>query len=108
MKKKKRCRVQMRAQKKYDEELRRQTVEYMKESGKTVSQVSKETDIPVGTLFEWKRKYQGKSLETGKKKAEGETAEKRQLRESERRIRDLEEEVAILKKAMAIFAKNPR
>jgi transposase len=91
---------------KYDEELRRQTVEYIMESGKTISQVSRETDIPTGTLFEWKKKYHENSEGTRKKKEEA--SEKHQLRESQKRIRDLEEEVAILKKAMAIFTKSPR
>jgi transposase len=96
----------MREQKKYDEEFRRQTIEYMVESGKSLSQVARETDISISTLSEWKKKFQGSPQVT--KKGGAQASEKKQLRESQKRIHDLEEEVAILKKAMAIFTKSPR
>jgi transposase len=93
--------------KKYDEEFKKQTVEYLMEKEKSISQVAREVGISTSTLFEWKKKYHPDSSDTVKRSDEVST-EQQQLRESQKRIRDLEEEVAILKKAVAIFTKSPR
>jgi transposase len=93
--------------KKYDEEFKKQTVQYLIEEEKSISQVARELGIGTSTLFEWKKKYSPDSMVTTKPSDVAST-EQRQLRESQKRIRDLEEEIAILKKAVAIFTKSPR
>jgi transposase len=92
--------------KKYEEEFKKQTVEYLMEDEKSISQVAREIGISTSTLFEWKKKYHPDSSNTAKTNEA--STEHRQLKESQKRIRELEEEVAILKKAVAIFTKNPR
>lgn len=93
--------------KKYEETFKKQTVEYLMEEGKSISQVARELGISTSTLFEWKKKYAPDSLVTTKP-SDVASMEQRQLRESQKRIRDLEEKIAILKKAVAIFTKSPR
>lgn len=93
--------------KKYDEEFKKQTVSYLIEEEKSISQVAREVGIGTSTLFEWKKKYGPDSMVTTKPSDVAST-ERLQLRESHKRIRDLEEEVAILKKAVGIFTKSPR
>jgi transposase len=77
------------------------------EEEKSISQVAREVGISTSTLFEWKKKYHPDSLNTTKTTNET-SPEQRQLKESQKRIRDLEEEIAILKKAVGIFTKSPR
>jgi transposase len=90
----------------YDEEFKKQTIQYLKEEKKSLTQVARETGIPVTTLTGWRSKY-GPSERTVSS-ASGPLTESQELQASKKRIRDLEEEVAILKKAVAIFTKNPR
>ena len=84
----------------FDEEFKRQTVKHMQENGKTPAEVSKELDIPVGSIRDWKKRY-------------GTSAEKTQLfvdyerlKKLEQMNRELQEENEILKKAMHFFTKN--
>ncbi|MEW9674173.1 transposase [Ammoniphilus sp. 3BR4] len=47
----------MRKIRKYDEDFKRETVEHIFESKKTVSQVARELDISVHTLHGWVKQY---------------------------------------------------
>lgn len=93
--------------KKYDEEFKKQTVPYLMEEEKSISQVAREIGISTSTLFEWKKKYHPGSA-IAKKTSDASPTEQQLLRESQKKIRDLEEEITILKKAVAIFTKSPR
>jgi transposase len=90
---------------KYNKEFKIQTVQMMVDGGKTVAQVSRELDISDKTLYYWMKQYKQDPKHafpgTGNL-----TPEDRELRDMKRKIRDLEEENAILKKAMSIFAKD--
>lgn len=84
----------------FDEEFKRQTVKHMQENGKTPSDVSRELDIPVGSIRAWKKQF-------------ADTVEKSQLfvdydklKKLEVANRELQEENEILKKAMHFFTKN--
>jgi transposase len=84
----------------FDEEFKRNTVKHMLESGKTVSQVADELDIPKSSIRRWKQHY-------------GNTGEKSQLfvdqdrlKKLETQVHELQEENEILKKAMHFFTKN--
>lgn len=73
--------------------------------GKRVSEVSRELDLAEQTLHNWVKKFSkdGESAFVGSGNLNPEDKESKEL---QKRIRDLEEENAILKKAMSIFAKD--
>ncbi|HDR8072331.1 TPA: transposase [Bacillus cereus] len=87
--------------KQYEEEFKR----HILQTGKTVAQVARELGISVNTLHGWVKKYK---QEPKVIKQRTFRSEDQQTKEMERRIRDLEEENAILKKAMHFFAKDHR
>jgi len=95
----------MKKLKQYDAEYKRQTVEYILEQRKSVAQVARELDISANTLHGWVKQYKQK---TGQEVQldPSQPADERTLRELQKQIRDLQEENAILKKAMHIFAKD--
>ncbi len=89
----------------YDEDYKRQTVEYILEQRKSVSQVARELDISANTLHGWIKQYKQK---TGYEVQldSSQPVDQRALRELQKQIRDLKEENEILKKAMHFFAKD--
>ncbi|PGH78291.1 hypothetical protein CN899_28980 [Bacillus thuringiensis] len=91
--------------KQYEEEFKRQSVKHISTTGKSVAQVARELGISVNTLHGWVKKYK---QEPEVLKQRTFRSDNQQTKEMERRIRDLEEENAILKKAMHFFAKDHR
>lgn len=91
--------------KQYEEEFKRQSVNHMLQTGKTVAQVARELEISVNTLHGWVKKYKQEPKVIQQRTFR---SEDKKTNEMERRIRDLEEENAILKKAMHFFAKDHR
>jgi len=93
--------------KKYDKEFKLQTIQMIQEEGKTVAQVSREMGITDKTLYRWMAELKTSGVQafpgSGQLKADD-----RALRDLQKRIRDLEEENDILKKAMHYFAKDRR
>jgi transposase len=91
----------------FDKEFKVQAVRMVKEDGKRVAEVARELDIAEQTLHNWVKKYnkdkEASFVGSGNLKPEDQSAHDQQ-----RRIRDLEEENAILKKAMGIFAKDQK
>jgi transposase len=81
--------------KQYEEEFKRQSVNHILQTGKTVAQVARELGISVNTLHGWVKKYK---QEPKVIKQRTFRSEDQQTKEMERRIRDLEEENAILKR----------
>lgn len=95
----------------YSPEFKMETVRAVRESGKTVTQLSRELGIPRQLLHAWDRAAEkAKSPRTasafpGKGKLRPEDAELDRLRKENAQLkRDLE----IVKKATAFFAKNSR
>lgn len=84
----------------FDDEFKLQTVKHMQETGKSPSEVSKELDIPVSSIRAWRKQF----ANTGEKSQLYVDYEK--LKKLETQNRDLQEELAILKKAMHFFTKN--
>ncbi|AZB44411.1 transposase [Bacillus sp. FJAT-42376] len=75
--------------------------------GRVKAEVARELGLAEQTLHNWIKKYE----ESDEKGFVGSGNVKPENEESHRlnkRIRDLEEEKAILKKAMGIFARNPK
>lgn len=91
----------------YDREFKIQTAEYVLEQGKPTAQVARDLDIAENTLYRWVNEYkkdqENAFVGSGKLKPEN-----KEFREMRKRLRDMEEENAILKKAMHIFAKDRR
>jgi transposase len=93
--------------KKYDKEFKLQTVQMIEEEGKAVAQVARELGISDNTLYRWIAEYKqdGKQAFPGSGQLK---PDDKAMRDLQKRIRDLEEENDILKKAMHYFAKDRR
>ena len=91
--------------KRYDEAFKIETVKYISENNKSVTQVAREIDVNPNTLFGWIKKY-GSNPEV--KEVQTFSSEEAELRALKKELRDLKEENDILKKAMHYFAKSPR
>jgi transposase len=96
-----------REQRTYDPEFKKEAVLLVTERNRKPSEVAHDLGIPTDTLYGWIKAYRHHPEESfpGKGKLRSEDAE---LLKLEKRIRDLEEENEILKKATAIFAQLPR
>ncbi|WP_261300801.1 transposase [Paenibacillus andongensis] len=97
----------------YSEEFKKQTVKYILEQGKSMPQMSEELGISAGVLHNWKATYrdefQTESVITPERvrQLEQQLREKDlEYQEKERQNQDLQEELAILKKALHIFSKE--
>lgn len=86
----------------YKPEFKQMAVEMVLEGGKSVAKVAEELDINEWTLRNWVKQAR-KAQRTTSDVAESESPD---LLRAERRIRELEMEVAFLKKAAAYFAKE--
>ncbi|MGI6452493.1 MAG: transposase [Syntrophomonadaceae bacterium] len=89
--------------KRYDAEFKADAARLVKESGRSVASVAKDLGVNPQTLRNWLRDNKKQSSDKARLiELEAE------LRAEKRRTADLEETVAILKKAAAIFATNNR
>lgn len=88
--------------KKYDEDFKRRAVQLSYSSERTVKETAESLGIHVGILNRWRRQYTPAGEQT---QLSAQEDENRQLRI---RIAELENEVDLLKKASAYFAKHQR
>jgi transposase len=93
--------------KSYDKEFKLEAIKLVAEGSRTISSVARELDISKSTVSIWVKEHEEhKELAfPGKGNLRPEDAELRMLK---RKVFDLEEENAILKKATAIFAKHQK
>ena len=93
----------------YDSVFKRNAVLLSEEPGRTVSEVGDNIGIASDLLCGWRREYRAKEglafLGHGR---EGMTSQEKKIRELERKLKDVETERDILKKAMAIFSRAPK
>lgn len=83
----------------YSEEFKRQIIDlYL--SGKSISELANEYGLVEQTIYKWKKLY-APSIETDE-----EEISLKDYKDLQKKIRQLEMENEILKKATAIFAKN--
>lgn len=94
--------------KRYDREFREFILKLIVEEFQPQSQVSREHEIPVSTVSRWVREYRRDHKLQSEELQYFTAAEiKKVEKQYADRIKDLEEENAILKKAAHIFMKNP-
>ncbi len=89
----------------YNVEFKKETVKYIQERSKSIPKIAEELNIPAGTLKKWVAQYREFPNEpfVGSGNLREEALKAKELEE---RIRDLEEENEILKKAMHFFSKG--
>lgn len=92
---------------KYDAEFKKEIAQSFLEGRRTATSLSSELGIHSNTIYKWAEQYKadpGNAFPgTGHLKPD-----EADLAKAQRRIKELEEEVAILKKAAAYFAKNSK
>lgn len=91
----------------YDNEFKLYAVKLVVEDGRKVAEVARELDLVHQTLHKWIGKYKEDQTDSFVGSGNMRTHDKAEY-QKDKRIRDLEEEIAILKKAMGIFAKNQK
>ncbi|WP_410772660.1 transposase [Fontibacillus sp. BL9] len=87
----------------YTEEFRRKTIEHLEQTHKTLTQLSRELDIGVTTLSNWKQLYGKNAKKDGGTQA---LVDYERMKKLEQQNRELQEENEILKKAMHFFTKD--
>jgi len=94
--------------KSYKKEYKEYVAKLVVEEGKKLTQLSYELDIPYNTMSTWVREYKKQtSMSPEELKLYQTPSELKKLDEAkDKRIRELEEENEILKKAMHIFSKS--
>ena len=97
----------MKERRKFDRAFKLETVKLVTEQGRTVPSVAREIGVHDNTIYKWLREFSNDPEHAfpgcGNLKPEDD-----EMRRLKRRNAELEEEVAILKKAMAIFTRPPR
>lgn len=89
----------------YSLEFKKQAVKYIQERKRTIPQIAEELNVPTGTLKQWFAKY--REFPNEPFIGSGHIREEDKLvKEQAARIRDLEEENEILKKALHFFSKD--
>ena len=91
----------------YSKEFKEEAVKNMLEKGISATQAASELGINANTMRSWARAYRENSSDAFVGSGNLRQADK-EIKELNKRIKDLEEENAILKKAAAIFAQSPK
>lgn len=90
--------------KRCDEEFIKETLELIKTSKKPLATIAKDLGMSSSTLYGWVKRYAGEDLKGG---AEG-FEESMKVKQLKRELEDVKMERDILKKAVAIFSKQPK
>jgi transposase len=97
----------MQERKQFTKEFKAGAVRLVTEQGRTISDAAKSLGISPWTLSRWIKAAKSEGSEAFRGQGQR-TAEQQELYELRQRVRQLEEERAILKKAAAYFAKDLR
>jgi transposase len=98
---------EMSAKKRYDIAFKKEIAQVYLDGQRTAPSLAEELGLHVNTIYKWAEQYKTdpENAFPGSGNMKPDEAE---LTKAKRRIRELEEEVDILKKAAAYFAKNSR
>jgi len=96
-----------RKRRKYDAEFKREAVRLVNEAGMTYTEVALDLGVNKSTIREWCQRADRGELER-RGSAKPALSAEQELAQLRRRVRILEEEREILKKAAAFFAKETR
>lgn len=91
----------------YDQDFKLETIRLVKEQGRSVKSVANDLGVHEITIYKWLRQHN----EEGDRAfgdANSLTPQEKELRALKKENDDLKEEIAILKKAAAIFAKHSK
>ncbi|MCM1567676.1 transposase [Dehalobacter sp. 4CP] len=97
----------MSTRKNFDPEFKREITQVYLEGRRTATSLAEELGLHVNTIYKWAEQFKTdpENAFPGSGNLKPEDAE---LKKAQRRIKELEEEVEILKKATAYFAKNSK
>ncbi len=95
--------AQRRPRRRFTREYKAQAVQHLLESGKPLSDVATELDVSPGQLSQWRNEQLAAGSAEARAARKAELAETQRLR---REVKRLEEEVEILRKAAAFFARG--
>ncbi len=97
----------VRTYRKYDREFKLEAVRLVTEGGRSVPEVARDLGIHENVLYNWRKKYLEDTDHAFPGKGHLKPAEE-ELRQVKKELADIKEERDILKKALAIFSKQPR
>ena len=92
---------------KYDREFKVEAVKLVTGGGRAVAEVARNLGIHENLLYKWKEKYSEDMAHAFPGKGRLKPAEE-ELRRMKRELADVTQERDILKKALAIFSKEPK
>ena len=92
---------------KYDREFKVEAVKLVTEGGRTVAEAARNLGIHENLLYKWREKYTEDIAHAFPGKGRLKPAEE-ELRRMKRELADVTQERDILKKALAIFSKEPK
>ena len=96
-----------RGRRKYDREFKEDAIRLIVDGGRTVREVARDLGIHENMLSRWKKEYLQDKEHSFPGKGHMKPHEE-EIFKLKRKIADLEEDRAILKKALAIFSKRPK
>jgi transposase len=92
---------------KYDREFKVEAVKLVTEGGRGVAEVARNLGVHENLLYKWREKYTEDTAHAFPGKGRLKPAEE-ELRQMKRALADVTQERDILKKALAIFSKEPK
>jgi len=93
--------------KRFDPEFKKEIAQLYLNGTRTCADLAKELGVHQNTVYKWTEQY-SRDAEHAFPGSGNLKPEEEELRKANRRIKDLEEEIAILKQAAVYFAKNSR
>jgi transposase len=91
----------------YTKEFKIESVRLYIANEKNKKKTARDLGIPVGTLKGWIERYMNEAVNKSKEKLKKRDYE-RELKEKDKLIQKLEDEVLILKKSIGIFVRDPQ
>jgi len=91
----------------HDAEFKKDIVKLYRSGERTAPSLANEIGVHVNTIYKWAEEYKG-DPENAFPGSGNQKPEYDELRRLQRRVKEQDEEIAILKKAAAYFAKNSK